>query len=399
MKLKKMLASILCIAMVLSTMGITVFANENAVARIGDTEYTSLSEALSLAGAAGAGDTTIEIIADIDLEDVTWTPVKVDGYHGADIVTINGNNKVIKNLSAPLFAGGFAGGSGIVINGLTIAESNIVSTNTLGSGAFVECVDSMDTITLNNCHLLNSSVKGSRTGGLIGWTSGYNNQNDGPVKTYVTITDCSVKDCKITGTSSVGAINGHAGANAWTYTTIENCTIESNTLTSTDSGGWRVGIVVGTANVGQVSINNIEESGNKMSQGDKNPTEGQTTLVGRFVPSNDGKLVIDDVPYTDKCKPFAVKIGDAYYATFEDADGAAALESFSGSADETTPWCAYKFMVEVKEGLTKINVTATKGEISKSDEKELGANLQGSVAFGVTAVGVESLDSITVNVQ
>lgn len=253
-----------------------------------------LVEVLTAAGAANAGDTVIALASDLDMTGKAWTPIKVDGYHGADIVTIDGQGHTIKGLTAPLFAGGFAGGSGIVIKNLTIADSTIVSSNTIGSGAFIESCDSMDTITLENCHLVNSKVSGSRTGGLLGWTAGYSNQNDGPVKTYVTIRDCSVKNCEITG-SSVGAINGHAGNNDWTYTTIENCEITNNILHSTDDGDWRVGVVVGTANVGEVTINNITESGNTLTQVGKTAPAGQSNLYGRFVPVNTGKLVIDGV--------------------------------------------------------------------------------------------------------
>ena len=260
------------------------------------TKPETLKDALSAAGAAGAGNTTIAFFGNIDMSGTAWTPIKVDGYHGADIVTIEGNGATITGLTAPLFAGGFAGGSGIVIKDLTIADSNIVSTNTIGSGAFIESVDSMALITLDNCNLVNSTVtggSGSRTGGLIGWTAGYNNVNDGPVKTYVNITNCSVIDCTITCDGSVGGIYGHAGNNAWTYSTIENCTVKNCKLNSTDDGGWRVGVVVGTANVGEVTISNITESGNTLTQTGKTAPAGQSNLYGRFVPGTTGKLVID----------------------------------------------------------------------------------------------------------
>ena len=252
-----------------------------------------LETALKNAGAAGAGNSTISLDADMDMTNVAWTPIDVDGYHGADIVTVEGNGKVITGLTAPLFKGGFAGGSGIIIRNLTIADSDIVSTNSNGSGAFIESSDSQNVITLENCHLLNSSVTGSRTGGLIGWTSGYSNTSDGPVKTYVTVKDCSVIGCTITGTS-VGGINGHAGASDWTYTTIENCEVRDCNLISTDTGAWRVGVVVGTANSGEVTINNITESGNTLEQVGKT-APSHSNLYGRFVPNSTGKLTIDGV--------------------------------------------------------------------------------------------------------
>ena len=260
-----------------------------------------LKQMLTALTSSGAGDNTINITSDIDIGNEHWEAVTVQGYTGADVITINGNGHTITGLDAPLFAGGFAGGSGVIINDLTIAEAEIVETtayNATGVGAFICAIDSMDIITLNNCHLVNSSVTGSRTGGLVGWTSGYDNQNDGPVDTYVTIKNCSVVNCEITGYGTVGAINGHAGCNAATYTTIENCTVTGNTLISYDDS-YRVGVVLGTANVGQVVIKNITESGNTLRQ-DNNGVEiarpaGQSNLYGRTAFGSTGSLTIDGV--------------------------------------------------------------------------------------------------------
>ena len=257
--------------------------------------YTTqgLSEALAKAVAANTGNTTIKLNSNLDMTGIEWTPVYLNGQQGVDIVTVEGNNTTITGLTAPLFAGGFAGGSGIVIKNLTIDKSEIVSTHTQGSGAFVENSDSQEKIYLENCHLTNSSVTGSRTGGLIGWTSGYSNTNDGAVKSYITIKNCSVKKCTITG-SSVGGLNGHAGASDWTYTTIEDCEVTDCTLSSTDTGSWRVGVAVGTANAGEVTITNLTESGNTLTQTDKTaPTGEKRNYYGRFVPGTTGKLVID----------------------------------------------------------------------------------------------------------
>ena len=246
---------------------------------------------------AGSGDNVIEIGKDIVLkEGETWVPVKVDGYHGAGVVTVLGNGHKISGLNAPLFAGGFAGNSGIVVKDLTLDGVKINdATSTQGIGAFVCNVDSMPTIELDNCHLTNSemiSTGGARVGGLIGWTSGYNNLNDGPVDTYIKITKCSVEGCTISAKGSVGGIIGHAGSNPATYHTISDCSVKNCDLTSTDDGDWRVGVVVGTANLGELTINNITESGNTITQTGKNAPE-HSNLYGRFVPGTTGKLVID----------------------------------------------------------------------------------------------------------
>lgn len=248
---------------------------------------------------AGSGDNVIEIGKDIVLkEGETWVPAKVDGYHGAGVVTVLGNGHKISGLNAPLFAGGFAGNSGIIVKDLTLdgVKINDVTSNQ-GIGAFVCNVDSMPTIELDNCHLTNSemiSTGGARVGGLIGWTSGYNKPNDGPVDTYIKITKCSVEGCTISAKGSVGGIIGHAGCNPATYHTISDCSVKNCVLTSTDDGGWRVGVVVGTANVGKLTINNITESGNIITQTGKTAPE-HSNLYGRFVPGTTGELVIDGV--------------------------------------------------------------------------------------------------------
>lgn len=252
---------------------------------------------------ADSGDNVIKIGKDIVLkEGETWVPATIDGYHGAGVITVLGNGHTISGLNAPLFAGGFAGNSGIIVKDLTLDGVKINdAASGQGIGAFVCNVDSMPTIELDNCHLTNSemiSTGGARVGGLIGWTSGYNKPNDGPVDTYIKITKCSVEGCKISAKGSVGGIIGHAGCNPATYHTISDCSVKNCVLTSTDDGGWRVGVVVGTANVGKLTINNITESGNTITQTGKTAPE-HSNLYGRFVPDTTGELVIDGVAQSE----------------------------------------------------------------------------------------------------
>lgn len=291
---RRLLSAFLAVMMVL-TMAPVAFAADTA---------TSDGEALSKlftdvhAGESGSGNVTVTIDKDYDLTGYQWTSLTVQGYTGAGVVTVEGNNHKITGLNAPLFAGGFAGTSGIVVKNLTLTKVTIKdSTSDQGIGAFINNIDSMPKIELDNCHLTDSSIDsngGARVGGLIGWTSGYNNPNDGPVDTYVTIQNCSVENTKITAKGSVGGIIGHAGANPATYHTFTNNTVTGCTLNSTDDGGWRVGVVVGTANVGEVTITGTKESNNTLTQTGKTAPEGQSNLYGRFVPNGTGKLVIDD---------------------------------------------------------------------------------------------------------
>jgi len=268
------------------------------VAKIGDTEYPTLADAF--ADANKTGDTVIELLDDINMTGKNWTPVSVDGYHGQGVITLNGNGKTITGLSAPLFAGGFAGKSGIVIKDLTIAGADINdTTNDQGIGAFINCVDSMTRIELDNCHLKNSkivSTGGARVGGLIGWTSGYNKPNDGPVDTKVTLTNCSVENVTIEAKGSVGGLIGHAGANPATYHTITGCTVKDSTLKCTETGkSWRVGDLVGTANVGQVTVDAATSaSQNTLTQENADPQEPEDSIFGRKEVGKAGLVIIDN---------------------------------------------------------------------------------------------------------
>lgn len=265
-------------------------------AKIGDAYYATLADAF--AAANKTGDTVIELLDDINMTGKSWTPVSVDGYHGQGVITLNGNGKTITGLSAPLFAGGFAGKSGIVIKDLTIADADINdTTNDQGIGAFINCVDSMTRIELDNCHLKNSkivSTGGARVGGLIGWTSGYNNQNDGPVDTKVTLTNCSVENVTIEAKGSVGGLIGHAGANPATYHTITGCTVKDSTLKCTETGkSWRVGDLVGTANVGQVTVDAATSaSQNFLTQENASTQKPEDSIFGRKEVGTDGLMII-----------------------------------------------------------------------------------------------------------
>lgn len=317
---KRLLSAFLAVMMVL-TMAPVAFAAEEA--GNGDTLKKLFTDVK--AGESGSGNVTVTIDKDYNLTGYNWTALTVDGYNGAGIVTVEGNNHTITGLNTSLFAGGFAGTSGIVIKDLTLDNVSIEdTTNEQGIGAFINNVDAMPKIELNNCHLTNSTITstgGARVGGLIGWTSGYNKKNDGPVDTYITVTNCSVENTNITAEGSVGGIIGHAGANPATYHTFTNNTVTGCTLNSTDDGGWRVGVVVGTVNVGEVALNNTTASGNTVTQTGKTAPAGQSNLYGRFVPGTTGKLVIDGTAVFDSS--IVAVVDNKGYKTLADAVAAA----------------------------------------------------------------------------
>ena len=295
----------------------------NAVAKIGETTYTTLQKALD-AAVAGTGNVTVEIIKDINLTNVDWNPVTVSAP-GYPLVTVEGNGKTITGLNDMLFAGTWAGNSGLIINDLTIANSNIVhdendSAGNIGVGAFIGFPQASATITLNKCHLVNSTVNGGHwTGGLIGMAGGYNG-NDGPVFMNLTIKDCSVTGSIITGKGSCGGIIGHGSCAAWTAVNIQNTTVSGNTVTSTGSSTNKAGAIMGTIGAaGQpTTANGVTLTGGAMvsaTVADNTVTSGETaitTIYGRQG-TETGMLELNGGSY-DK---YPIEEGVAYAAPAE----------------------------------------------------------------------------------
>jgi hypothetical protein len=89
MKLKKILASILALCMVLSTISFTVFADDSNVAKIGDTEYPTLLAALE--DASNEKEIEVTLIADAELDVSSWE-TKAIGGDTTEKITINGDD-------------------------------------------------------------------------------------------------------------------------------------------------------------------------------------------------------------------------------------------------------------------------------------------------------------------
>ncbi len=186
---------------------------------------TALEKALD---ATGTGDYVVNLTQNFDMAKA-WTTVDYTSYNYANL-TINGNGYTIYNLNQPLIVGNFGSIGTLTINDLTIADAKITSAqyNGMGLGAFVCYSDASGAVTLNNCHLVNSTVECTNgyAGGLIGYSS-----------SVTTVTDCSVTGSTISGQKSAGAIIGHGAANV----TVTNCTVSGNMITETLAGRTAAG--------------------------------------------------------------------------------------------------------------------------------------------------------------
>lgn len=237
-------------------------------------------------------------------------PISVDGSQGNGTLTINGNGHTIVGLNAPLVANTWAGKSNCIIKGLTLENANIVvdendANGNVGVGAFIGQPCASQIITLENCNLVNSTVKGGHwAGGLIGVSGGYNG-TDGPVFENVTIKNCSVTDSTIESKGSVGAIIGHAAWDNATRVDITGCTVTGNTVKSTGSSNDKAGSLMGT--VGCAGSNQVNSALKPHAEpgvfvtnctvNDNTVTSNTTTITEVYgrQGSTGGKLVVDGV--------------------------------------------------------------------------------------------------------
>lgn len=220
------------------------------------------------------GDLIVNLSGDFELAaGETWTPLGLDSYTGVARIVINGNGHTIKGLNNALISNAIFGNTKVEINDLTLVSST-VAINGDYAGAFVSYSDNAISITLNNCHLADSKVSSNDySGGLVGYVAG-----------PITIENCSVKNCEITG-ESVGSLVGMISvAQGGETATISKVNVTGNTLTSNKAGTYRVGEVIGTTNIENVVLTDITASGNTCSQpGSTGATSGMksTKWIGR----------------------------------------------------------------------------------------------------------------------
>ena len=381
--------------------------------------YGTLQGALD-AAAAGTGNMTVDILDDINLAGITWKPVTVSGP-GYPVVTVNGHGKTITNLSDMLFAGTWAGKSGLIINNLTIANSTIKndvndSKGTVGVGAFIGYPQASATITLDNCHLVDSHVEGGHwTGGLIGMAGGYNG-NDGPVFMNLTIKNCSVTGSTITGKGSAGGIIGHGSCAAWTNVDIDNVTVKDNTITSTGSSTNKAGSIMGTIGAaGQPTTANgttltggatvsATVSGNTVTSGGTTIT----TIYGRqgtgtgmlfvdggsydtypletgvaYAKPADGYVIVKNTNglYTvEEADNAVARIGDVHYATLAEAFQAA-------QAGDTVTILAgnYTTSISVNKAITVVGETDDQGNNLVNISGGISITADGATVKNLTA--------------
>lgn len=258
MKLKKVLATILAAAMVLSTMSFSVFAEEADVwdgtsysldwLDAGDPEGTAgdefhLNSAEDLAGLAYyvntyastnhifAGD-TIYLNVDVDLDNHDWAPIgtAVPGEKNRFYGSFDGQGHTISNLKiadghyyAGLFGQIATYNYSQTFSNVTINNAVVVATDETESGKNKEAAGALigraNGTVINNCHVTGEiNISGDRfVGGLLGHS-------------YAKISDCSVEASGTihADTWQAGGLVGTHGATATYTSSVENCSVIGN---------------------------------------------------------------------------------------------------------------------------------------------------------------------------
>ena len=155
----------------------------------------------------------------------------------------------------------------IEIKNLTLANANIEGAgfNSTGLGAFVGAADACNSVILDNCHLVDSTITCTAdvtgVGGIIGFSS-----------SPLTMTNCSVTNTTVNGVKdSVCALIGHTYKATITNAKVVGCTLTGETDNKT-------GYVVGTVNADTTITTSADCAGNTVFG-----TADSTTVYGRIV--------------------------------------------------------------------------------------------------------------------
>ncbi len=226
---------------------------------------------------------TITLTDDIDMTGKAWTAFSLANK----TLTIDGNGYTVSNLSDGLIER--TGSGSITIKDITfdrmIVADNMCADDNFESSALIANADTCSFISMKNVTVKNSSITSEKyAAALVGYTTGYGNDYDGPVYASHNFTNCTVMNTNISGGGSTGAIIAHAGGNKATTTTINGVTIANNSIVGEDAA--HTGVIIGTSHVGEVYLN-YEKSAVQAGP-----------AIGRFVPGTTGKLTINGVEQT-----------------------------------------------------------------------------------------------------
>ena len=245
MKLKKILASILCAAMVLSTMSFSAFAEDTTVATVNEVPYTSLADALEAASAVD-GAVTVELTADVKWEtgaEHGSTPFVPEESEA--IVTINGNDYTITATGAGVGPIRAANGTLLTFNNVNFVDESVSYAEDSWEFTYLEFAGKLK---FTDCDFKDEISVDSEAAEFVGCTFESNEEN-----VYaVWVSNGSVsftENCYFTGYRGIKMHEAYGSE--ITAVTVEGCKFENITK--------KPGIAIGDLNADtQVAVENCE---------------------------------------------------------------------------------------------------------------------------------------------
>ncbi len=288
---KKILAGLLCVAMILSLLPVVAFADGN-VAKIGTTEYATLAAAI--AAVPDNSETEIDIIKDIDYSEENFSN---DGTVKTAIV-IPCTKKIILDLNGKTISGYSTNGSSYLIHNkgyLTIKDSNSNGLITFSSSNpspnynyGTSTIINRGVLTVESGHVKNTTIKGASYA-VDNQTLWYDDIV--PIEFFLKggNVDCTTGDAAIRQSASLGEVYKKSGEIVKNFITISDGVVTGDIWLQvlngsyTDlkiTGGKVTGKVYDTD--GNVTHEDITISGGKFSSVVARSTKEKFVLGGYF---------------------------------------------------------------------------------------------------------------------
>ena len=258
-----------------------------------------------------------KVVNDIDLEGVSWTPISL----GQDDASVHktyyiyaDSQKVLSNLSVTAQYAGLFGyltdaGRIFTVKNLTIDHATIVASKGTerysAAGAFFAYSES--TITMENCHVTNSSISSDKyTGGLIGYST---DNDDGQV---LTLKNCSVSGTTFTTSNGASCAGGLLGMRGARDVVVTGCAVDD--LQFNNDSSYDTGALIGRIGSGGMgSVGGCEATDVKVSVAGADATAVTDLVKGLYA----GATVTEIDPLAD---PSWTKVADGFYQNAASTD-------------------------------------------------------------------------------
>ena len=182
---------------------------------------------------------TIKLTSDIDLGGAEWVPINIGGIVDKE-VTFDGNGKTVSNFKVTETEGEkFKGFFGSTIR-LTVKNLTIDNATVTGIGHVGAIVGHGQVTTIDGCTVKNSSITtsvynnddGDKAGAIAGWLEEGN----------VTVTNCTVEKCTVTGYRDIGGLVGYVGIASGGVPVVSGNTVKDTKVIQNLVGGYKTDV-------------------------------------------------------------------------------------------------------------------------------------------------------------